>query len=141
MMIWTIIAPYIISPCVYGLSIYGGVAPTTFDVIWGGLFLWLFTGSPLAVSLLIAIKMRYIVPSLILLFSTVVYGLWYVFCWFAAMNGGSCMAGMSVVCMVPFSLPWMILVWGLAVSANSSYVKEANSESVFAQNEEKDDTI
>jgi hypothetical protein len=41
--------------------------------------LWLFIGSPLVISLVIAYRLKYGIPAFILLFSTIIYGLWFGF--------------------------------------------------------------
>jgi hypothetical protein len=135
LLIITIIAPYIVSPSVYGLSIYHGVKSTDYitlitnpTVMWGCLLLWLFTGSPLVVSLIIAVKVKHTVPSLVLLVSTIGYALWYILSWSIAMNAGHCMAGMSVIAIAPCSLVLMIPVWIATVSVNSSCVKQTISD-------------
>jgi len=118
MLIVTIIVPYIASPYVSAASVYGDIGspviPTIikpFVVMLRGSFLWLFSGSALIVSLIIAIKLKSAVPSFILLASTIVYGFWYAYLWYGAVTGGSCMDGMFLLYIVPGSLFFMIPAW------------------------------
>jgi len=129
MLIGTIIAPYIASPFVYGLSIYGDIGSPAipilimpFIIILRGLFLWLFSGSTLGVSFIIAVKLKHAIPLFILLVSTVVYGFWYVYWWNMAMTGGSCMDGMFVLYIVPGSLLFLIPTWVITLLLDSRYV-------------------
>jgi len=134
MLVATIIAPYIVAPYVHGLSPYGRYGTNitviiTAIIILRCLLLWLFTGSPLLVSFIIAIKLKLADgPNLILLASTIVYGIQAVYGWIMATSGGGCMAGMFVVYIAPGSLLFMIPAWIIVLRLNRHYATKTPVE-------------
>ena len=121
----SIIAPYIVAHFVYGLSPYNyhssdsSLITVTLIVIFRSSFLWLFSGSPLLVSFIIARKLKPVeIPNLILFASSIGYVLWATLSWNWAINGGSCMDGLFVLYIVPGSLLFMLPAWFVALLLN-----------------------
>ena len=74
--------------------------------------LWLLTGSPLLVSLLIARKLKYAFPAFILLVSTIVYGLWFGFIFHQQFADSSeFLLPYIVIGSIIFMLPTWCLSW------------------------------
>lgn len=93
------------------------------NILFGMTVLWLFSGSPLLVSFFVARKMQYGASDLILLVSTVAYGILFVYSQFQYLVGsGGCMRAFWL--MTPFaSLWWMIPAWIFASVLNSRHIK------------------
>jgi hypothetical protein len=95
-------------------------------------FIWLFSGSPLAVSLYLTIKSRSHNSDITLLVSTIAYGVWYIFMLFDMMNtffgiplhkqdhGGT----PDILLCGIFSLPVMLSAWGIALNLDPQYTEQ-----------------
>jgi len=91
------------------------------------LMLWLTTGSPLVVSCVFSHILKHPVSVAILLVSTIVYGIWFVYGWSQALDRFGCMNGLWLLCIAPTSLFWMLPAWILSWKINSHYVKKASA--------------
>ena len=105
----TIAIPIILN---FGGYLRGGRMTDHFvDKTGGTALLWLFSGSPLLVSCLVAKNLKYAIPSLILLMSSLVYAIFYVWVVYQFVFD---MLGFLVLFLVGFvSLPVLIPVWGV----------------------------
>jgi len=115
MLIVTISVPTIL---VTGYLEQNGVVGTIFIIT----FLWLFTGSPLAISLVVARKLKSAtVPNLILLISTIAYSIWYVFVFCRVFTDSDAQAGLGLLAIGIVALPAMIPAWVAALILNWFY--------------------
>ena len=125
-LIATIIAPYIDVFVLPGGSGYSPVV-TIFVVIYFCSMVWLFSGSPMAVTFLIARKLKHDIPAAILLVSSIAYSVLFVYAQYQTFIG----TGGDMVALWLFaplgSLWWMIPAWVLALILNRYYVKKAIS--------------
>ncbi len=103
MLIGTVVAPYI-------LLQVGVFQPHGFaEDIGFATGLWMFSGSPLLVSLVLALKLKYDPSTVVLLVSTIAYGAWYIMVCYASFDG---YLGILVLYAVGIlSLPVMIPAW------------------------------
>ena len=88
------------------------------------LLLWLFSGSPLVVSLVIACKLKFVfgdklepavAPNLVLLFSTIAYAIWYAYMLYCVFTSCDGLAVFGLFGIAIFSLPVMFPVWIIAL--------------------------
>ena len=95
---------------------------------WVILVLWAFGGSPLAVSLVIAIKSKCDKASLVLLISTIIFVCWFLFPWTVAIlgyNGGACsVVFLFVLWIAPLSLVIMVPAWVSVLQLNRNYATQ-----------------
>ena len=124
MLIGTILLPYVYT----FTSTPGFLLPPSSTIITsigivlcGSSVLWLFSGSPMLVSFIVAKKLKYNVPFLILFVSTVAYGCLFVSaqCLFLT-DTNSCTRGFWLL-MPLSSLWWMIPTWVTALLLNRYY--------------------
>jgi len=95
---------------------------------YGFAFIWLFSGSPMIVSSIFSLLLKHPASLVILLGSTVVYGLWFGYSYYLALSGsGGCMSGFWIIYIAPSSLIFMIPVWILALIFNAFNGKKANA--------------
>ena len=120
----TLIGTFIV-PCVYLFGNDGEsnlidiICSPGIWLIWGTM--WFVTGSPLLVSQIIAVRLKYEIPAFILLLSTIIYG-----CWFGYVHHQQFSApGRWFV--LPFifvgSLYFMLPAWFIAIMLNRRYAK------------------
>jgi len=91
------------------------------------LMLWLTTGSPLVVSCVFSHILKHPVSVAILLVSTIVYGIWFVYGWYLALDPNCCMSAILLLYIAPGSLFWMIPAWIISWIINSHYVIKASA--------------
>jgi len=89
---------------------------------------WFFNGSPLVVSLIVAVMLRHNTSTTILLVSTIAYGLWYVSMWYSILDANEItFVGFVILCfasgLLDFSV--MIPVWTIAIRLDRRYAKKA----------------
>jgi hypothetical protein len=89
--------------------------------------LWLSGSSPLVVSWILLRFQKHHVSLIILLVSTIVYGVWYGYAWYLSFDRECCMSELWLLYIAPISLYWMVPAWILAWSINSFYVKKASA--------------
>ena len=99
----------------FNFSTLAWSATTIFGFVYFCSMLWLFTGSPAAVSFIIARKLKYNIPAFVLLVSTVAYGLLFLCAqyWFFA-DTNSCTRGFWLL-MSMGALWWMVPAWITAI--------------------------
>jgi hypothetical protein len=121
MMLVPLVMPAVLMAC----DIYS----STFDSITVPLLSWLFNGSPLLVSFILSIALKHRIPAIILLVSTIAYGIWffyvfanvsYLFLW---LSYGTALLALFIV--GPFSLPVMIPAWIAAIVIEIRHRKKA----------------
>ena len=124
MLIVTILAPYTF------LFIGQPFTPNTpmimnvLLVIFNCSMMWLFSGSPLALSFILAIYLKRNISNLILLVSTIAILPLFVYSYWQASEGGD--SGFWIFTPLA-SLYWMIPAWIIAVILNRRYVKKATA--------------
>ena len=84
--------------------------------------LWLFSAPLLIVSLIVALKLKYNSPVVVILVTTIVYGMIYVFGWSVQWFVTSRDTGIWFLGVL--SLPVMFPAWIAALWLNSYYVKK-----------------
>ncbi len=105
-----------------------------FVLIFGTLYtlyalflLWLFSGSPMLITFILAVKLKHVVPNAILLAATLGYAILFVYSQFMYIMSDSDMR--SLWLLTPLgSLWWMVPAWFAALSLNSRYVKIIGKE-------------
>ena len=95
-----------------------------------GLFLWLFSGTPLLVSFVLAIKLKHKIPSVILLVSTIIYGVWFAFVHIQSID--QYMGALMFFFIGIVSLPVMIPAWITAMTLDAHYAKKFSPSGIAA---------
>jgi len=95
------------------------------------MLLWCFSGPPLVVSFIIAMILKNNSSSLILLVSTVAYGIWYFYLLHFALTAGY-LAVIALAYVGIFSLPVMIPVWIIVLLLNRHYFKMTHNPGTTA---------
>ena len=93
------------------------------DIVW---LAWLLSGTPLLVSFILVITLKHKNSTVILLFSTIAYGAWFVY-WSVVVGihiGWDCYAHIGFYVIGPFSLPIMLPAWITALILNWRYAKK-----------------
>ena len=96
--------------------------PFPFEQIVEVSFLWLASGFPLAISLVLAKTLRSNNSSIILLVSTIAYGIWYI-CVLPTVFF-KYLGALALLFVGVLALPVMIPAWIAALWLNSYYVKK-----------------
>ena len=111
-------------------------AITIFNILYGMTLLWWFSGSPMAVSFIIARKLKYDTPIFILFVSTIAYCFLFVYSQFQYLAAtGGCMSALWLL--TPFSsLFWLIPVWITAIMLNRRYAKKITASTEQTQSED-----
>ena len=91
------------------------------------LILWFFYGSPLLVSGIISLFLKRTVPLVILLLSTIGYGIWAFYSLYLVIVDGNGLVVIILFWVAPFSLVFLIPVWVIALILNVIGKKEANA--------------
>ena len=95
------------------------------DLINVPILCWLFSGTPLLCSLVLAKKLKYRISTVILLFTTIIYGISFVAMSlhvYSAISAGGCGCGVIRLFLVgPLSLPVMIPAWMTAILLDNHY--------------------
>ena len=125
--IWTtglmLIAPIIIpNVC---LSVMDSSRTNSSTPLYDMTVLGLLSVSPMVVSFIVARRLKYDIPALILLVSTITFCFLFVYsqCGYLADSGGNCMQALWLF--TPFvSLYWLIPTWIVVLLLNSYYVKK-----------------
>ena len=120
-----LIAAIVLPVAVMACSVYA--VHDRFQVIFSS---WIFSSTPLLVSLVLAAKLRYRIPIAILLASTIAYAIWlavtlFPVCQFIMTSGQDGPAGMALFIVGLVALPIMIPIWITAIVLNRRYTKKA----------------
>ena len=92
-----------------GILYYMGLSAT--DIIIVPLLIWPFSGTPLLASFLLARKLKHTISTVILLFSTLAYSVWFAIMT-APIAMDTCGCAVFVFFVIgPLSLPIMIPAW------------------------------
>jgi hypothetical protein len=122
----TLIAAFVV-PCIYLFNKESlSSMKTMLGLVICSAILWLLTGLPLVVSLLIARKLKYAFPAFLLLVSTMTYALWFGFIYSQEFSSRS-----SDFWMIPYiplgSIFFMLPLWCIAWNINAILVKNGTS--------------
>ena len=94
--------------------------------------IWLFSGTPLLVAYILAKKLKYKPSTVILLVSSIAYGIWFtsVSAYLSDYGIGRLSTCVQLLTLIgPCSLPVMLPCWIVALRLNSSYTKKSLSDS------------
>jgi hypothetical protein len=104
-----------------------GFSPMTLiNIVVVSAILGFFYGSPLIVSCIISLFLKRFLSLMILLLSTIGYGILAFYALYDASVGGSCMEGIQFFGVGLTSLVFMIPVWIVVLVINSKGGKDAN---------------
>ena len=129
--IWTtgvmLIATFV--PIMYVLVIEG-FPSQLFEAFFFMSMLWLVSGSPMLISFVIARRLKSATtPSVILLISTVAFGLWFIYWWSLVMPDPRGCNGFIILGIGLGSLWWMLPAWIIAMVLNAHYTKKSLADS------------
>ena len=127
--IWTtgvmLIATFI--PIFY-VFIIEGFPSQVYFAIFSMSMLWLVSGSPMLVSFVIARMLKSaVIPNVILLMSTVAFGIWFAYMWSLVMPAPRGCNAFIILYIALDSLWWMFPTWIFAWYLNSYYTKQPRS--------------
>jgi len=122
----TMILPAIVFQNLIGSPIAGKhILEAIFDGLLFSSLLWFCSGSPLAVSFVIAKKLGpAVTPNLILLFSTITYGIWYIYVLHDVFTSTYKFAVFGLFGIGCFSFPVMFFVWVIVLYLDASLNSE-----------------
>jgi len=118
------LAATFIVPCILSIT----VPDQSIVILATFLILWFTSGSPLAVSFILAIKTRYYISSIILFVTTIVYSIWYA-CLLPTVFDGY-LGSIVLLFIGILSLPVMIPAWITVLLLNLRYVKKDSDPGV-----------
>jgi len=112
---WLLLLVTIVAPVLYYLAYELRGTHFSIGAVFSFCFtyalIWLFSGSPMLVSSIFALFLKHPVSLIVLLVSTIGYGLWFVYGWCQALDRNCCMSGLFLLSIAPGSLPVMIPAW------------------------------
>jgi len=97
------------------------------NVVPRAAFIWLLSGSPVAVSCFVAREIKFNIPVAVLLMPTTVYGLLYFLGVYTFVSDPGNLGTVAFFLLGIWSLPVSIPIWFLALRLNSYYVKQAEN--------------
>jgi hypothetical protein len=101
------------------------------------LFIWLFSGSPLLVSFVLTIVLKSRESTIILLVSTIIYGVWFALLSVGILLDGCGCAFFVFYAIGLFALPGMLLLWIAADIVDRRYQEKALYEAVASSTDRK----
>jgi len=95
------------------------------NVVPRAAFIWLLSGSPVAVSCFVAREIKFGIPAAVLLVPTIVYGWLYFWGVYAVISYPGNLGTIAFFLLGIWTLPVSIPTWIFALRLNSYYVRQA----------------